>query len=132
MAIVKRNQVAVLESLESIEAALLSIEENPDAFLQVPKDSINKYKGAMHDASRLQMLATWARFSRDPVLSFHGSNSTKSVLEDLGTYSPGIAALRLATGIAVGKDLVSRRDALRNATKKMLNTDIGKLSSFRK
>lgn len=125
----KKNKITALESLESIESALALIAKLPDAQLQVPKDAINKYKGAMHDASRLQMLATWARYSSNPILSFHSSNLTKKVIDDLGTYAPGIAAIRLATAVAVGDDVVSRREAIRSATTKMINTNYGKLSS---
>ncbi|GID06391.1 hypothetical protein [Pseudomonas sp. 008] len=130
MAEVKRNVVGELESLESIEQAIVLVGGAPEAPLQVSKDIVNKYKGAMHDASRLQMLVTWARASVDPVLHFHSSNRTKAVLADLGTYSPGVAAIRLTSGIQVGSEFVSRRDALRNATTKMLNTDAGNLNSI--
>lgn len=128
--ILKKNIIGELESLDSIERASSLVERNLGLPLQIPKDLINKRKGAMHDASRLQMLATWARSTEEAVLNFHASNSMKTVLSDLASYAPGLAVIRLASGIKVGEAIVSRREALRSATTKMLNTDAGNLGSI--
>ncbi|WP_139372413.1 hypothetical protein [Pseudomonas fluorescens] len=125
-----KTVIGDLESLESIEHAISLVCKAPSAPLQVPKDAVNKYKGAMHDASRLQMLTTWARVADSSILNFHKSNSAKSVLADLGTYSPGIAVARLAMGIKVGDEYISRREALRSATTKMINTDVGNMNNI--
>lgn len=130
LAELKKVVVAEMESLESIERAISLVCSSPSTSLQVSKDAVNKYKGAMHDASRLQMLVTWARSAGEAALSFHKSNNTKAVLADLGSYSPGIAVVRLSTGIQVGDEFVSRRDALRSATTKMLNTDVGNMNNI--
>ena len=120
---VYKLKITSLDSLSSIENALQALANDKDNRLQLPKDAIKKYKGAMHDASRLQMLTSWARGVHEPVICFHASYDVKSLFEDLGAYAPGVAALRLAKGVEVGKEFFPRRDALRSATSKMLNTD---------
>jgi hypothetical protein len=117
-----------LDTLIDIEAAILAINSNSNAALQTSKDSIKKYKGAMHDASQLQLLVTWARATQDPFLHFHNENKLENVLSDLCAYAPGIAALRLCEGVKVGDKTVVRREALKGAIDKMRQTDEGDLS----
>lgn len=114
-----------LDTLIDIEASISTVNANTEAALQIPKDSVKKYRGAMHDSSRLQFLITWARATQDPRLHFHKENKLESVLTDLCAYAPGIAALRLCDGVIVGEHAVARRIALRGAAGKMQETDAG-------
>lgn len=111
-------------SLKNIENAISLIHSNPNRPIQFPKDSFSKRRGAMNDASRLQMLITWARHAaKDSCLHFHPENNLNSVLEELCDYSPGIATLRLVKGVLVGNESATRREALTPATEKMLDSD---------
>jgi len=110
-------------SLRSIERSLQSIVDNAGAPLQLKKDFVNKRKGAMHDAARLQMLATWARLAPEKRLYFHGENQKDAVVEDLCDYAPGISVLRLCDNISIGKEEVPRINALAPAKRKMECTD---------
>lgn len=112
-----------LKTLAETEKAILEIGANPGVPLQLPKDSFGARRGAMFDAARLQLLVTWARHAKDSHLNFHKENDVQKVLEELCGYSPGIAAIRLSKGIKVGDTLVTRRDALVPAVKKMHSTD---------
>lgn len=112
-------------TLIEIEDAISLIRSQPGVPIRLPKNSFNKRRGAMHDASRLQMLITWARGAGDALLEFDGQNSVESVLSELGDYAPGIAALRLSKGLMIGNTLVSRRDALFPAAAKMKSSDDG-------
>lgn len=117
-----------LDTLAKIETAISAINVNAGAALQPKKGRINKRKGAMYDASRLQLLVTWARRTQDPYLCFDAANNMQSVLSDLCDYAPGIAALRLSNGVRIGDEVVRRPEALQGATDKMQKTDDGKLS----
>jgi hypothetical protein len=110
-------------TLDDTEQALRALAESTPGGLQLPKQTINKRRGAMHDTARLQTLVTWARGTPRPFLQFHPSNTVEGVLQDLGDYAPGIAALRLADEVRVGPDVISRRDALAHAVSKMQATD---------
>jgi hypothetical protein len=70
--------------------------------IQLNKDFVSRRKGALHDAARLQLLATWARSATDRQLKFHAANQVQSVLKELCDYAPGIVALRLCEGINGG------------------------------
>lgn len=111
------------KNLHDIEEAISTIGSNPGISIQLPIDSINKKRGALYDGSRLQMLVTWARHSKESLLSFHEASSVDSVLEKLCDYSPGLSALRIADGIKVGDKVITRRDALLPAANKMQATD---------
>lgn len=110
-------------TLVDIENAISKICTNKGISLQLPSGCISKRRGAMYDAARLQMLVTWARHAGNSYLNFHQSNAVNKVLEELGDYSTGIAAVRLTKGIKVGETLITRRDALSYASDKMKNTD---------
>lgn len=110
-------------SLNQIEQSMHRVVGARGVALQVPKDFVGKRRGALHDAARLQLLATWARFSADCPLSYHPANNPPAVLDELCGYAPGIAALRMCDGVAVGDKQVSRRDALAPAVEKMTATD---------
>ena len=110
-------------SLDQIEQSMHRIAGVRGAALQVPKDFVGKRRGALHDAARLQLLATWARFSAEFPLSYHAANNPPAVLDELCGYAPGIAALRMSNGVAVGDKQVSRREALAPAVEKMTATD---------
>lgn len=113
-----------------IERALNQIVELSPEGLQLPKQVINKRRGAMHDAARLQAIVTWARRTPRPYLQFHTSNNIDSLLPDLAGYAPGIVALRLAEEVRIGSEIVSRRDALAYAAAKMQATDALDLKSM--
>lgn len=111
-------------TLNGVESAHRLIAQSSGAPLQVNKDWVARRKGAMHDAARLQLLATWARNANDKSsLRFHEANSVDAVLEELCDYAPGIAALRLSSGVSVGGQTISRREALKPASSKMISTD---------
>lgn len=118
------------KTLAETEKAIGEICANPGIPLQLPKDCFGVRRGAMYDAARLQMLVTWARRAKDSHLHFHKENDVEKVLEELCGYSPGIAAIRLSKGIKVGDTLVSRRDALVPAVKKMQLTDEGEFAGI--
>lgn len=124
--------ISDLTTLADTEAAVQAIHASGGSPLQVNKDSVNKRRGALHDAARLQMLVTWARRAANPELHFHQSNTLDAVLTELCDYAPGIAALRLADGVVVGDEKVSRRTALGSAAEKMRLTDAQQLSQILK
>lgn len=126
----KPTVIADLNTLNDTEAAISAVNANAGAALQIPKDSVKKYRGAMHDASRLQLFVTWARATQDPYLHFHKANKLEYVLSDLCAYAPGIAALRLCEGVQVGGQKIPRRIALQGAADKMLETDAGNLTKI--
>ena len=110
-------------TLESIEQSMHRIVASGGAPLRVSKDFVGRRKGAMHDAARLQLLATWARLAKQRSLQYHSANQAQSTLEELCDYAPGIATLRLCDGVAVGEQFIPRREALEPAADKMALTD---------
>lgn len=118
------------KTLADTESAIAQICANPGVPLQLPKDSFGARRGAMYDAARLQMLITWARHAGDLYLHFHKENEVPTVLEELCSYSVGIAAIRLSKGITVGDTKVTRREALVPAAKRMHATDNEELSEI--
>jgi hypothetical protein len=111
-------------TLDGIEQSLQRVVASAGAPLQLSKDFVGRRKGAMHDAARLQLLATWARLARERRLHYHSANLVPSVLDELCGYAPGIAALRLSEGVAVGDEFISRREALKPAAEKMVSSDL--------
>ena len=123
----KPIQISRLTTLKDIEEAIRLIRDKPGAPLQLPSKLINHRQGAIHDASRLQMLITWARCANgEGVLHFHEANQRENLLKELCDYSPGIGALRLSKGIQVGKEFIERRDALEMARQGMEARNDGK------
>ncbi len=110
-------------TLKSIEQSLQHIVASAGAPLQLSKDFVGRRKGAMHDAARLQLLATWARLAQERRLHYHSANQVPSVLNELCDYAPGIVALRLCDAVSVGEQFVRRRDALEPAADKMACSD---------
>jgi hypothetical protein len=110
-------------TIADTERALHAFADSASDGLQLQKQMINKRHGAIYDTARLQTLVTWARSTPRPYLQFHQSNTIDNVLEDLGDYAPGIAALRLADEVRVGSYVISRREALARAVSKMQATD---------
>ena len=110
-------------SLSQIERSMLQILDAEGAPLQVQKGFIGKRHGALHDAARLQLLATWARQARERYLLYHPANSTEAIIDELSSYAPGISVLRMCDGVAVGDDRIGRRDALQKSYDKMLARD---------
>jgi len=111
------------KTLTESESAISKITAHPGVPLELPKASFGARRGAMYDATRLQVLVTWARHAEDSYLHFHKKNDVSKVLGELCGYSPGIAAIRLSKGIKVGDIVVSRREALVPAAQKMRDTD---------
>ena len=122
--------ISDLSTLADIEAAIAAVRHSGGVPLQVSKDSVNKRKGAMHDAARLQVLVTWARSSNERQLHFHAANDVNAVMSELCDYAPGITALRLADGITVGETTVERRITLEGAAEKMRQTDAMQLTEI--
>jgi len=110
-------------TLDNIEQSLQRVVASAGAPLQLSKDFVGRRKGAMHDAARLQLLATWARLAQERRLHFHSANLIPSVLNELCDYAPGITALRLCEGVSIGEQFVRRRDALEPAADKMAWSD---------
>ncbi|NYT79797.1 hypothetical protein H0A71_22785 [Alcaligenaceae bacterium] len=110
-------------TLSSIEEANHRVEASGGAPLQVSKDWPARRKGALHDAARLQLLATWARKAKEPSIRFHAANEVQAVLDELCEYAPGIVALRLCESAIVGEHIELRRDALKPAIEKMQASD---------
>jgi hypothetical protein len=110
-------------SLEQLEISMHRVAAAGGAAAQIAKDFVGKRRGALHDASRLQLLATWARLAKDRQLRYHNANKPAAVLEELCDYAPGIVALRMCDGITVGNNQVRRREALEPAVEKMTATD---------
>lgn len=110
-------------TLESIEDSMLRVAASGGAPLQLNKDFASRRKGALHDAARLQLLVTWARQASERVLHFHSANQDSTVLAELCDYAPGITALRLCDSVAIGRQLIQRRDALVPAVEKMNASD---------
>lgn len=110
-------------SLGQIEQSMHRVVDANGAALQIPKDFIGKRRGALHDAARLQLLATWARLATDSHLRYHPANKPDAVLGELCSYAPGIAALRMCDGVYIGNHEIRRRDALEPAIEKMVATD---------
>jgi len=110
-------------TLASIERSLKRVVASGGAPLHLAKDFVGRRKGAMHDAARLQLLATWARLAKERRLHYHGANQTKAVLDELCDYAPGIVVLRLCDGISVGDEYVKRREALEPAKSRMVWSD---------
>jgi hypothetical protein len=113
----------VPSSLLEIERAMHNVARDPQQDLWVSKDYASKRLGAINDAARLQLLATWARLKPQGRLAFHAANSMQSVLNELCECAPGIVALRMCQGVRVGVDSVDRRDALAPAVGKMNHTN---------
>lgn len=111
------------KTLEAIEGFISKIYESPGKSLLLPKGWVGARIGATHDTARLQLLVTWARHVKDGYIYFHVANSIEHILEEVGGYSPGIAALRLSNGVVVGEATIDRRTALTSASSKMEDTD---------
>lgn len=126
----KPTIIRKMGSLKEIESAILLVNQNTEKPLQIQKDSVGKHYGAMRDASRLQLLSTWARKSPESYLQFHHANNPDSVISELCAYAPGITVLRLCKGIQVGEKTILRRIALRAAANKMESTDSGRFSNI--
>jgi chromosome condensin MukBEF MukE localization factor len=124
--------ISNLLTLADTEEAVDAIHARIGSSLQINKDLINKRRGAMHDAARLQMLVTWARHSSKRELHFHKSNTLDAVLTEACDYAPGIAVLRLAESVTVGNERVNRRVALDHASEKMRLTDAQQLNRILK
>lgn len=70
------------------------------------------------------MVVTLARQQLESdYLDVHQNSSEESAIEEVGGYSPGIAGVRLARGIRLGKQLIDRRDVLKASVEKMQATD---------
>lgn len=112
-------------TLGAIEESIRQIADSNGAPVQLQKDFVGRRKGAMHDAARLQMLATWARRAEQRQVFYHEANTAANVLAELCEYAPGITLLRLADEVVVGDSHTRRRDALVPAAERMTATDSG-------
>lgn len=112
-------------SLIEIERALSLIQSEPDEVKFVfPLDSFKARHSPMHDASRLQMVVTLARQRlHSDYLDIHPNAPEQAAIDEVCSYSPGIAGVRLARGIRLGKREIDRREVLKSAAEKMQATD---------
>lgn len=112
-------------SLIEIERALSLIESEPEGDRFVfPLDSLKARHSPMHDASRLQMVVTLARQRlHADYLDIHPNAPEQAAIDEVCSYSPGIAGVRLARGIRLGKREIDRREVLKSAAEKMQATD---------
>ncbi|WPO48676.1 hypothetical protein [Pseudomonas sp. S1Bt23] len=119
--------VGKCRSLIEIESILSKIENSveDDKFI-FSLDSLKARHSPMHDASRLQMVVTLARQRLEhDYLEVHPNISENAAIEEVCSYSPGIAGVRLTRGIRLGQRKIDRRDALIAAVDKMQATDAG-------
>lgn len=114
-------------TLIEIERVISLIADKPEGDKFVfPLDSLKARHGPMHDASRLQMVVTLARQRlQTDFLDIHPNASEQAAIEAVCSYSPGIAGIRLAQGVRLGKQEIHRREVLRSAAEKMQATDAG-------
>lgn len=115
-------------SLIEIEEALSKIEISAEgARFIFPLNSLKARHGPMHDASRLQMVVTLARQRlHSDYIDIHPNASEEAAIDEVCSYSPGIAGVRLARGIRLGQLEIDRRDVLLSAVNKMQDTDAEK------
>jgi hypothetical protein len=113
-------------TLKEIEKAVQKVVENPDEKFLIPSDMLSTRHGAMHDAARLQLIVTLARQQlQSDYLDFSPLTNEANLLQKVGNYSPGIAAVRLSKGIRVGAQEFSRRDVLQESVARMQASDAG-------
>lgn len=119
-----------IRSIKSIEAALWQIFNEPQSEFKLSASETKARHGAMHDASRLQMLVTLARRNSQGLLVLHEQSNVENSIQDLMSYAPGIAAVRLAKGVRVGDKIIDRREVLTAAVDKMNATDAEQYNSL--
>jgi hypothetical protein len=119
------NPVALSDdwSLTGLEDSLARIAASEGAPLKLNRDFVGSRRGALHDAARLQVLATWARRAIERKVFYHSANLPTAVVEELCDFAPGIALLRLSDEVVIGDKAVRRRDALEPAADKMAWSD---------
>ncbi|MCO8165374.1 hypothetical protein NJC38_24855 [Pseudomonas sp. 21LCFQ010] len=112
------------QTLQDIEAAYWEILSNKDEKFVIPADFLSARRGALHDASRLQLIITLARQELNgDFLDFSKSVNPESLIDNIANYSPGVAAVRLSKGIRIGDRTFSRRDVLKAAVERMQAAD---------
>lgn len=112
------------QTLEDIEAACWEIIANKDEKFIIPTDFLSARRGALHDASRLQLIITLARQQlKGDFLDFSQNAKEETLINNIANYSPGIAAIRLSKGIRMGDQTISRRDVLKAAVERMQAAD---------
>lgn len=121
----KNAKRLLLKSLAEIEEAIRLYGAPEQPAIELARGSIKQFTGAMHDAARLQAIATWARNAKEPYLDFHPDTNMGNVLEALCSVVPGLVALRLSDGVRVGDQTVLRRDALEGANSQLERLDRG-------
>lgn len=118
--------IAKCQTLEDIEAAFWEIVTNKDEKFLIPSDFLSARRGALHDASRLQLIVTLARQQlKNDYLDFSPNAKEEVLINNIATYSPGVAAVRLSKGIRMGEQIFSRRDVLKDAVERMQAADAG-------
>lgn len=119
--------VGKCRSLIEIELILCKIKQQAteDKFV-FPLEYFKARHSPMHDASRLQMVTTFARqYLQYDYLDIHQNALADAAVEAICSHSPGIAAVRLAKGIRLGTHEIDRREVLKAAVGKMQSTDSG-------
>lgn len=125
-------KISDLSSLSEMEEAILEINARKGEPIQLKNGMASSRRGAFFDASRLQVLTTWARHASNQHIHFGIGNDLNTVVEDLCNYSPGIAALRMSKGVVVGDASLSRRESLSAAMTRIKSADDGDFQSLLK
>lgn len=118
--------IAKCQTLEDIEAAFWDVVANKDEKFIIPADFLSARRGALHDASRLQLIITLARQQlKNDYLDFSPNLKEDTLINNIANYSPGIAAVRLSKGVRMGEQIISRREVLNEAIERMQAADAG-------
>jgi hypothetical protein len=118
--------ISKCQTLWDIEAACWDILSYKDEKFVIPSDFLSARRGALHDASRLQLIVTLARQQlKNDYLDFNQNVNEDSLISNVANYSPGVAAVRLCKGIRLGEQTFSRKDVLKQAVERMQAADAG-------
>lgn len=118
---------ATTRSLGEMEEISSKILTTKSIDLAVGLEDLKRRRGALHDAAFTQLLVTWAR--KQPEAAFIVDAQAESYsadgLEDGVSYSPAVAAIRLAGKIRWGDREITRHEALSGASKRIQSADVG-------
>ncbi|MCT0316632.1 hypothetical protein N0712_27980 [Pseudomonas aeruginosa] len=119
------KNVGKCRTLLEIEEIISQIESSDsDTIFRFSIESLEARHSPMHDASRLQMVATLARQRlENGYLDIHPNTPELNAQQAVCNYSPGIAGVRLSKGIRLGDKEIDRRDVLAFATERMKAMD---------
>ena len=121
-------------SLGEIEEISSKILPGSSVDLAVGLEDLKRRRGALHDAAFTQLLVTWARKHTEAafVIDALAESYSAKGLEDGVSYSPAVAAIRLAGGIRWGGKEITRHEALSGASQRILAADAGDYGALNK